>query len=204
LSFAGDESTSLTEDIVNRLRIGLLPSILIVFLVALDLGVIRALRDSPGSNQERYLVTIDSTHWIPFFALALGVLPMASVLVAVTTALIRGTLRTGTVSSSGFGFVAFGWISVFATMCATAVSPPAVQKLLLAIEEGLAPVILPVIGDTPPDRLIDVFELSICVATFFLPQLAIALVGYWLIGRSACRSPYSSQAAVAAADFQRS
>ena len=53
-------------------------------VLALDMAVIRSLnRPIPGSNGLLYLVPIDGTSWMPFSALAYGVLPMASLLVLV-------------------------------------------------------------------------------------------------------------------------
>ena len=82
------------------LRFPLVFLMAVLALVALDIAVIRSLlREAPGSNQTLYLVPIDGATWLSFAALALGVLPMASLLVLNAMFQVPKIRRSGTVSA---------------------------------------------------------------------------------------------------------
>ncbi len=170
-----------------RFSIGALAMLVVV--LALDLAVIRSLvrPSSPGSNQMLYLVPITSTSTLAFLAFALGVLPMASVLVPATLSQAWTIRRRGTVSPFGFGFVAFGWVAVFLFMAIAAVSPPAINEYFSWSASRLGPAVAAVIGNDGPSWLETTFEVTVILVDLTLPELLIALAGGWLVGRSGGR-----------------
>jgi hypothetical protein len=173
---------------MTRLRCSIVQMAALLAVLALDMAVIRSLaRTIPGSNQLLYLIPIDGTHWLPFLTLALGVLPMASVLVLATTSHVLAFRRGGTVSAYWIGFMAFGWLSVSLFVAVAALSPPAVQGYLIWVGERIGPAIVAVLGDDQPEWLFTAIESILCVVEFALPELSIALAGGWWIGRSGGR-----------------
>ena len=171
---------------MRNLRFSILNLSIVLAVFALDLAVIRSLtRSQPGStNTHLYLVPIDATHSMMFASFALGVLPMTSLLVPATIRQGIRIRRTGTASAPWIGFTTFGWLAVFAFMSLAALSPPAIQSYLLGISEALSPVEQAIIGANPASWLLDAIEWLLCIVAFLLPELAVALAGGWLIGRS--------------------
>jgi hypothetical protein len=169
-----------------RRGFSILDSSILLAILALDMAVLRSLlRAQPGStNTHLYLVPIDATHSLLFATFALGVLPMASLLVPATIAQAMSTRRSGVASACSVGFTTFGWLSVFLFMSVASLSPPGIQSYLLAISGVFSPAIHAVIGDNPASWLVEAIEYVFVVAVFFLPELAFALFGRWLIGRS--------------------
>jgi hypothetical protein len=167
--------------------LGLLAAILAV--LALDLAVIRSLTrtNAPGSNQWLYMVPVDGTHYLSFVGFALGVLPMTTVLVPVTLSHAWTIRRGGAVSTFWFGFVAFGWLSVFLFMAISALSPPAMYGYCEWTGKLISPVAMVIIGNSPPERLVMALDVSLVAVDYVLPELAMALLGGWLIRRSGIR-----------------
>ncbi len=168
---------------MRRLRFSMIHLMAVLAVLALDMAVIRSLnRYIPGSNGLLYLVPIDGIKWIPFATFALGVLPMASLLVLVTISQLMAIRGTGDVSPSCFGFLAFGCLSIFLFMCGASLSPPALQDCLLRITGVINPAILAVNGNKPTWLLERIYE-ALDILIFTLPELAIAMGGGWLTGR---------------------
>jgi hypothetical protein len=163
---------------------------IVLAVLALDMAVLRSLlRAQPGStNTHLYLVPIDGTHALLFATFALGVLPMASLLVPATIFQAMSTRRSGTASARSVGFTTFGWLSVFLFMSVASLSPPGIQNYLLAFSEVYSPAINAVIGDNPASWLVETIEAVFVVAVFLLPELLLAFFGTWLIGRSGDRA----------------
>jgi hypothetical protein len=170
-----------------RCSLGLLAAI--VAVLALDLAVIRSLTrtSAPGSNQWLYMVPVDGTHWLSFVGIALGVLPMATVLVPLTISHAWTIRRGSPVSTFWFGFVAFGWLSVFLFMVIADLSPPAIHGYLGWSGSLISPAITVFLGDSPPELLLQSMELILVFVDFGLPEVVIALLGGWLVARSGSR-----------------
>lgn len=179
---------------MGRPRFSTLNLSIVLALLALDMAVLRSLlRTQPGStNTHLYLVPIDGTHSLLFATFALGVLPMASLLVPATIFQAMSTRRSGAASARSVGFTAFGWLSVFFFMSVASLSPSGVQSYLLAVSKVFSPAISAVIGDNPASWLVEVTEYLIVVAVFLLPELVFAFFGRWLIDRPPGRDPERS------------
>ncbi len=157
-------------------------------VLALDLAVVRSLtRTYPGSNQWLYLLPTGVGRSVTFLGFALGVLPLESVLVLATMSQVLTIRRRGTISALGFGFVAFGWLSVFFYMAIAALSPPAIERYYEWTGSLIGPAVLSIIGNNPPDWLLGTLEILLIVINLGLPEFLIALAGGWLIGRSGDR-----------------
>jgi len=174
---------------MRRLRCSLGLLAVITAVLALDMAVVRSLArtNPPGSNQLLYMVPVDGTHSLAFVGLTLGVLPMTTVLVPATVSHAWTIRRGGTVSTYWFGFVAFGWLSVFLFMAISALSPPAMYGYVEWTASLISPAITVVIGDSPPNWLAEAMELILVAVDYMLPELAMALVGGWLVARSGGR-----------------
>jgi hypothetical protein len=178
-----------------RCSIGFLAAVLAV--LALDLAVIKSLARGTDSNpiQWLYLVPIGVGRAVTFLGLALGVLPMASVLVLATTSQVLTIRRGGTISAFGFGFLAFGWLSVFLYMAIAALSPPAIDHYIQWCGGLVGPAVIRIIGDNPPEWLLGTLEISLVVIDLLLPEFLVALAGGWLVGRSGGRLGIERRAA---------
>lgn len=153
-------------------------------ILAVDLAVMRSLlRHHPGSNQMVFLVPIDGTTWIPFAALALGVLPMASLLVLTAAFQVPKVRRTRTVSGFWLGFEVAGWFSVFLYMISSSLSPGATQTYLFTAAAPVGPLFLQLMGNEPSTWLLDGVELAAATIVLVLPELLLALAAGWLLGR---------------------
>jgi hypothetical protein len=172
------------EDVVKRWRIPVVVPIAAVAVIALDLAVLRALMRGPDSTGEPYRVPITGTTQIPFATLALGVLPMSSILLVASMIRILGMSRGGTVPASRVGFEAFGWLAVFLFMSGAALSPPAAQGFLLLAASPFHWAFSALLATGPANWVVDGFEMAMCTAFFLLPELLVALAGGWLIGKS--------------------
>jgi len=157
-------------------------------VLALDMAILRNLtRSVAGSNQTPYLVPIDPTHSMSFCCFALGVLPMASLLIPITIAQAWRIRLMGSSPAPWLGFVMFGWLSMFAFMALGALSPPAVQTYLLGIGGTVGPAILAILGDGQPNWVYNAVESVLGVVAFGLPQILTALLGARLVGRPSRR-----------------
>ena len=174
---------------MRRIQVPLAYLSIALAVLALDMAIFRSLtRPVAGSNQTLYLVPIDATHSMSFVVLALGVLPMASLLILATIAQAWRLRHTGTAQAPWLGFVMFGWLSVFLFMALGALSPPAVQTYLLGIGGTVGPAILAVLGDRQPDWVYNTVEYVLGIIVFGLPQMLMALLGARLMGRPARRA----------------
>ena len=89
---------------MRRLRFSVVFLMMVSAVAALDMAVMRSLfRHATGTNQTLYLVPIDGTHSIPFATLALGVLPMASLLVLARSSRCQGSDVRARSPASGSG-----------------------------------------------------------------------------------------------------
>ena len=170
---------------MQRLRIPIVGLVAIVAVIALDLAVLRALFRGPDSMSSNYgyLVPIDSTHALPFATLALGVLPMSSILVIAAILQLIRISRTNTISRFWIGFEVFGWLAILLFMSLSALSPAAVQRFLLITASPFQPVFDAIIARQPPEWVFDGIELTHAVVFFLLPELLLALVGGWRVGK---------------------
>jgi hypothetical protein len=173
-----------------KVSFGLL--LVVAAVLAVDCAVIRSLlRVTPGSNQIAYLVPVDATHSITALCLALGVLPMGTLLVPATVAELLAFRRGREARSS---FVAFGWLVVAAYVTIAALSPPAIGRYINAVGELLQPALAPpLIALFGPklDRLgrwgegaeffIEAIEAIPALVGLFGPELLLTWVGvHWL------------------------
>ncbi len=171
------------------LRFPLVFLMAVLAFVALDIAVIRSLlREAPGSNQTLYLVPIDGATWLSFAALALGVLPMASLLVLNAMFQVPKIRRSGTVSAFWLGFEIFGWFSVFLFMVVSSFSPAAIQNYLTAVGRLVGSQLLGLMGDEPASWLINSVELAMTTLLLVLPELLLATAAGWLLGRAGART----------------
>ena len=121
-----------------RVSIGQL--IIIAAVLAVDCAVIRSLlRVTPGSNQIAYFVMVDPTHSITVLRLALGVLPMGTLLVPASVAELLAIRRGNAATSPPSGLVACGWLVVAVLRHLAALSPPAVGRYIGAVGQFLGP-----------------------------------------------------------------
>ena len=170
---------------MRRLKcsLGILAAILAV--LALDMAVIRSLtrtqRFPTVRDQWLYMVPVDGTHYLSFVGFALGVLPMTTVLVPVTLSHAWTIRRGGAVSTFWFGFVAFGWLSVFLFMAISALSPPAMYGYCEWSGKLISPVLMVILGNSPSERLLMALDVSLVAVDYVLPELAMALLGGWLM-----------------------
>jgi len=157
----------------------------VVATLALDMAVMRSLfRCAPGSNQTLYLVPIDGITWLPFGTLALGVLPMASLLVLTAIFQLPKIRRAGRVSGYWLGFEIFGWFSVFLFMIIASFSPAAIQSYLIMIARLVLSPMLRLLGNEPAQRLTDGIEIVMATLVLVLPELLLATAAGWLLGRA--------------------
>lgn len=164
---------------MNRLRFSLGYLAAVAAVLAIDMGIVRSLtRVVPGSNQLQYLIPIDATHAMSFLTPALGVLPLASVLVLMTVSQLLTLRRGGVVSASRAGFVGCGWLVLCLYMTIAALAPSAVNAYVVSVGERIAPVLMPLLGPAPSDGSVAAVEGMLCVAGLGLPQLLIALGGH--------------------------
>ncbi len=173
---------------MRRLRFSVVFLMMISAVIALDMAVMRSLfRHATGSNQMVYLVPIDGTNSIPFATLALGVLPMASLLVLAAIFQVPKIRRTGTVSGFWLGFETFGWLAVFLFMVGASLSPAAVQKYLIMVAGPVLSPLFGFMGNESVQSLADGIELATATTLLVLPELLIAAAGGWLLGRAGTR-----------------
>ncbi|MFO0906848.1 MAG: hypothetical protein U0794_00550 [Isosphaeraceae bacterium] len=153
-------------------------------ILALDMAVIRSLlRTAPGSNSLAYQVPIDATHAMSFLTFALGVLPMASLLVPALIAQAWTYRRTGAASAAWLGFTASGWVAVFLYMCLACLSPDAIHWYVGQVGAIVATPFRAVLDGSEPDWIFEAIECAIVLGALGLPQLAVALAGGLLVSR---------------------
>ncbi len=170
---------------MRRLRFSVAFLMVVSAIIALDMAVMRSLmRDAPGSNQTLYLVPIDGTTSIPFATLALGVLPMASLILLVAIFQMPKVWRTGTVAGFWLGFATFGSFSLFLFVIISSLSPAAIQNYLMMIEGPIVAPIYGSIGNEPAEWLVDGVDLAMGAILLVLPELLLATAGGWLLGRA--------------------
>jgi hypothetical protein len=170
-----------------RFSVGFL--MVVAAVIALDIAVMRSLfRDAPGSNQTLYLVPIDGTTSMPFGTFALGVLPMASLLLLVAFFHLPTFWRTGYVSSFWLGFATSGALSVLLFMIISALSPAATHKYLVVVSARLITPMIGMMGDEPAQWLADGVELAMGTALLMLPEMLLAIAGAWLFARARQRT----------------
>jgi hypothetical protein len=173
---------------MRRLRFSVVFLMMVSAVTALDIAVMRSLfRHATGSNQTLYLVPIDGTNSIPFATLALGVLPMASLLVLAVIFQVPKIRRTGTVSGFWLGFETFGWLAVFLFMAGASLSPGAVQTYLIMVAGPVLSPLFGFMGNESVQLLADGIELATATFLLVLPELLIAAAGGCLFGRAGTR-----------------
>jgi hypothetical protein len=166
------------EVAMRRFRVPLVVLVAGVAIFALDFAVLRALA------RGGYLIQIDATHWLPFSTLAIGVLPMASILVIASLDQMIRMSRTGHVSRFWIGFEVFGWLAVFLFMSGCALSPAGVQRFILAAASPFQPIFDAIIARQPAEWVFNGIEYAMVTAFFLLPELIFALMGGWMMGRA--------------------
>jgi hypothetical protein len=181
--------------------------IIIAAVLAVDCALIRSLlRVTPGSNQIAYLVVIDPTHAITVLGLALGVLPMGTLLVPATIAELFAIRRGNATTSGRSGFVACGWLVVAAYVTLAALSPPAIGRYIGEVGQLLGPILNPpLIALFGPNLeqleawpvggaiLIEAFEATPALVGLFVPELILTWIGVrWLRRPVRDRSPSSA------------
>jgi hypothetical protein len=170
-----------------RFSVGFL--MVVTAVISLDVAVMRSLYGAaPGSNQTLYLVPIDGTTSIPFGTFALGVLPMASLLLLVALFHVPTIWRKGYVSSFWLGFATSGALSVLLFMIISSLSPAATQKYLVVVSARLITPMIGMMGDEPAQWLVDGVELVMGTALMVLPEMLIAIAGGWLFARAGQRT----------------
>jgi hypothetical protein len=180
---------------MRRIQLSMKQLSVVAAVLAVDFAVIRSLlRVTPGSNQIAYFVMIDPTHSITVLALALGILPMGTLLVPVTVAELLAIRRGNAATSRHSGFVACGWLVVAAYVTLAALSPPAIGRYIGAVGQLLGPILTPpLIALFGPnlDRLeawpvggtilIEALEATPALVGLFVPELILTWIGVrWL------------------------
>jgi hypothetical protein len=166
-----------------RISIGVLMAIVVV--VAADFAAIRSLLTSNTSVQIRTLTgnsmnpvvtSVDPT------VFALGVLPMASILMFCVLVNLRRLLGPRATSSFLFGFELCGWASVFLFIALSALATSMVIDSFNALLEQLGPPIQAYLEGSP-DWVLSLIGLSFVSVFFSLPELVFALCGGWLTSK---------------------
>jgi hypothetical protein len=177
------------EDGMKHLRFSVAFLMAVAAVIALDVAVMRSLfRDAPGSNQIQYLVPIDGTTWIPFGTLAIGVLPVAGLLLLVAIFQLPKIWRTGKVSSFWLGFAISGSLAMFVFMIVSSLSPGATQRYLVVVGGRLITPMASMMGNEPPQWLEYGIELALATTLLVLPELLVATLGGWLLARAGNRT----------------
>jgi hypothetical protein len=186
---------------MHRFRVSMGQLIIIAAVLAVDCAVIRSLlRVTPGSNQIAYFVMVDPTHSITVLALALGVLPMGTLLVPATMAELLAIRRGNAATSRRSGFVACGWLVVAAYITLAALSPPAIGRYINAVGQLLGPILTPpLIALFGPNLerlsgwpvggtiLIEALEATPALVGLFGPELILTRIGVRLLRRPTAR-----------------
>ena len=192
---------------MRRFQLSMEQLIVVAAVLAVDFALIRSLlRVTPGSTQIAYFVVIDPTHCVTVLALALGVLPMGTLLVPVTLAELLAIRRGNAVAPRRSGFVACGWLVVAAYITLTALSPPAIGGDIGAVGQLVGPILTPpLIALFGPNLerleawpvggtiLIEVLEATPALVGLFVPELILTWIGVrWLRRPVRDRSPFPS------------
>jgi hypothetical protein len=109
-----------------------------------------------------------------------GVVPMASLLLAVAVLQAPKLIRGGLLPPFVLGFEAVGWATIFGFITFYSMIP----EYLSAFMELIATYITPVFGRYPvdtPDWLGLLIEFGAAAIIFSSPQLPVALLGGWLM-----------------------
>ncbi len=160
-----------------QLRIPLAGMMAGVVIIAVDAGIIRSLIASTR------VIAITPTTNFDLAGFALGVLPLASVLLFTGVLRLSALLRKGGGGSYFFGFQVFGWVAVFLFILISALSPTLVVDYLGFISTGFVPFLRPLI-QTAPEWFLAAFEFCWIAMIFSLPEFAFALLGGWLVRRA--------------------
>ena len=176
---------------MTHLRFSVALLMAVAAVIALDVAVMRSLfRDAPGSNQIQYLVPIDGTTWIPFGTLAIGVLPVAGLLLLVAIFQLPKIWRTGKVSSFWLGFAISGSLAMFVFMIVSSCcrqAPPSGIWSWLVVCRPITPM-AGMMGNEPPQWLEYGIELALATTLLVLPELLVATLGGWLLARAGNRT----------------
>jgi hypothetical protein len=190
-----------------RISLGLLMAV--VVLVAVDFAAIRSLLTSNVSIQIAIPArspagnVIQSVSPIVF---ALGVIPMATVLLLCALMGLPGLFRDGTSSSFLFGFEVFGWASVFVFIACCALATSLVDAYFRILVSKIEPAFIACLAGAP-EWLVFLSALSCVAVIFSLPELLLALIGGWLTRRLGItivrqRRPAQEPEPIPAADLQ--
>jgi hypothetical protein len=161
---------------VKRFRVSIAGLMAVVALVAVDSAAVRTLIAAD------YQVPMSATSSMDLLGFALGVLPMASLLILVAMARLPRCIRRGEPATFLVGFEVFGWAVIFLFICLSALSPPAVGRLLDAAALPIGRVLLPYIAHAP-EWVPMAIEVVLVVSILGLPELLVALFGGWLTRR---------------------
>ena len=162
---------------MSRVRIPIAGLMAAVMIVAVDAAIVRSM-----ILANSYVPTSPTTT-MGLVVFAMGVLPMASLLIFVALIRLPKLARVEADATSFVGFEVVGWATVFLFVVASAVSPPAVANYVNTVAWPIGRVLAPMVVRSP-EWLITAVEFVLIVAIFFLPELAIAMLGGWLARRA--------------------
>ncbi len=161
-----------------RMRFSLAGMMAAVLIIGADIQAMRVLL---AANRRVPTMPPQSLELAVF---ALGVLPMASLLVFLGLGTMRRLARSGEASPFQVGFQFFGWTAVFLFVAASAIAPGVVHEYgQVLADRVLGPVARALVADVAsiPDWAAFSLEFIFAAAIFTAPELLVATVGGWLI-----------------------
>ncbi len=146
-----------------------------VLIVGADVAALRAVMIA-----HRWVETNHGSWAVAGFAV--GVLPMASLLVFFGLGQLVRLVRRGERSSFQVGFQFFGWVAVSVFVATSAIDPGWIVSYEQSAESWATPMLGPCAAHLPIG-IYTVVWFAFVAVVFTAPELLVATVGGWLVGR---------------------
>jgi hypothetical protein len=162
-----------------RPRVSIIFLMALVSLVALNTAAIQYL-----DGAQIYFTNVNRvTTSINLILLAMGVLPMASLLALCVLMALPGILRRTSSASFLVGFEVFGWGAVFAFTMLGAVEPQGVLEFAYVLMNPIGNSALGRRLTAVPDWAGKIIECTCLAIVYTVPELLFAVIGGWATRR---------------------